>query len=361
MNNLLTRLSALLLATCTLSVQSFATTQQNEIDAKALTTLVEDLAAQDKFSGAVLLANGSKVLYSGAYGLASKRFNVANNLQTKFNLGSMNKMFTAVAIMQLVEAGKLSLTDKLSQFVDDTWLPKSVSEQIEIQHLLSHTSGLGSYFNREFIHASREQFRHLEDYKKLVQNEKLRFKPGTSYHYSNTGMLMLGLVIAKSSGQSYYDYIRQHIYQPAGMINTDSYDMDQPIANLAIGYMPSKNNTGWKNNVFMHVIKGGPAGGGFSTVEDLHRFALALTQYKLLNKKHTALLLSSKPTLGSTNYGYGFRIKGDADNRIVGHDGAFPGIDANLDIYLDKGYIAIVLANYGRSIRPITSKINALL
>jgi len=352
--------SILALLTCNAMAKSKQTSMV-DIDTAKLDAYMHELASKDEFSGTLLLAKGEEVLYSGAFGLASKRFNVHNNKDTKFNLGSMNKMFTSVAIMQLVEKGKLSLSDKLGKHLDDTWLPKSISDQIEIQHLLSHSSGLGSYFNRDFITSARERFRSLDDFKKLIQNEKLKFKPGERFSYSNTGMLLLGVVIESVTKQSYFDYIQQNIYDRVGMTNTGSFDMDHPIPNLAIGYMQNKNQTGWKNNLFMHVIKGGPAGGGFSTIADLHKFALALTQYKLLNKQNTELLYSSKPQFNSSTYGYGFRVKGEENDRIVGHDGAFPGIDANLDIHLDKGYITVVLANYGRSAKPVINKMNELL
>ncbi|HAS40558.1 MAG TPA: serine hydrolase [Microscillaceae bacterium] len=335
------------------------TMQQAIIELKGY---VKRMAQRDVFSGSVLLAKGDKVLYKAAYGLASKRFNVPNNVQTKFNLGSMNKMFTATAIMQLVQAGKLSLSDKLSKFADESWLPKEMTDKIEIRHLLTHTSGLGSYFNRTYMKNSKNNYRVLADYKPLIKNEKLRFEPGTNWGYSNTGMFMLGVVIEKISGQSYFDYIRKHIYKPAGMINTDSYEMDQPVPNLAIGYEPNdKNETGWKNNIYQHVLKGGPAGGGFSTVEDLHRFALALTNYKLLSKQMTAQLYAPKPKLNSPRYGYGFSVRGAASERIVGHGGGFLGISANLDIHLAEGYVVAVMSNYGTGARPIERKITELL
>ena len=327
-----------------------------------LDSYVKRMAEKDVFSGSVLLAKGDKVLYKAAYGLASKRFGVPNNLQTKFNLGSMNKMFTSIAAMQLVEGGKLSLDDKLSKFADESWLPKDVSDKIEIRHLLTHSSGLGSYFNQTYMNTSKNRYRDLDDYKPLIIDETLRFEPGTDNSYSNTGMFMLGVVIEKVSDQNYFNYIRDHIYEPAGMTNSDSYEMDQPVPNLAIGYEPNRHNeTGWSNNLYSHVLKGGPAGGGFSTVEDLHLFALALTQFKLLDKKSTEELYSPKPDLHSPSYGYGFGVRGTPNDRIVGHNGGFEGINSNLDIYLDQGYVSAVMSNYGGGARPIENKIRELL
>jgi len=323
---------------------------------------VKRLAKRDVFSGSVLLAKHDKVLYKAAYGMASKRFNVLNNVQTKFNLGSMNKMFTAIAIMQLIEAGKLSLNDKLSEYVDQTWLTKGVSGKIEIRHLLTHSSGLGNYFNQTYGKTSKKSFRALDDYKPLIQGEALQFEPGTNNRYSNTGMFMLGVVIESVSGQDYFSYIREHIYEPAGMKHSDSFEMDQPISNLAIGYTTdSRNQTGWRNNIYTHVLKGGPAGGGFSTVEDLHRFSQALTQFELLGKDFTQAAYTAKPELQSPNYGYGFHVRTTAKDSVIGHGGAFEGISSNLNIHLQQGYVSVVMSNYSGGSRPVERKIQQLL
>jgi hypothetical protein len=154
---------------------------------KELEAFVKRLADADAFSGAVLLAKDGKVLFKGAYGLASKRFNVPNKIDTKFNLGSMNKMFTGVAITQLVQRGRLSLDDPLSTYLSTDWLPREITDKIKIKHLLTHTSGLGSYFNDTFLGSSRLLFRELDDYKPLVADETLAFEPGTDWQYSNTG------------------------------------------------------------------------------------------------------------------------------------------------------------------------------
>ena len=323
---------------------------------------VKHMSNKNVFSGSVLVAKDAIVLYKAAHGLASKRFNIPNNIQTKFNLGSMNKMFTSIGIMQLVEAGKLSLSDNLSRFIDESWLKKDVSNKIEIRQLLTHSSGLGNYFNKKFMESSKNNYRDLNDYKPLIKNAVLSFEPGTDARYSNTGMFMLGVVIEKVTGMNYFDYIREHIYKPAGMVNSGSYEMDEPVSNLAIGYEPNPSNqTGWSNNLFTSPLKGSPAGGGFSTVEDLQRFAVALTNFTFLSEKSTKELYSAKLHLHSPFYGYGFKVRGTTTDRIVGHGGGFEGISTNLDIYLDQGYVSVVLSNYGGGSRPIENKIRELL
>ena len=324
---------------------------------------VERLCGRDLFSGTVLVARGDEVLLEIACGEASKRFHAAIDIDTKFNIGSMNKMFTSVAVMQLVEKGALSVDDPISEYVDETWLPPEMTEKITVHHLLSHTSGLGSYFNETFMEGSRLRWRQVDDYKDLVAGDTLAFEPGTDWYYSNTGMFLLGVVIESVTGGSYFDYIRENIYGPAGMTNTDCYDMDCPVENLAIGYWPSEEcASGWKNNYYEHVVRGGPAGGGFSTAPDLFRFARALETGVLVGEESLELLWTdhfdpSRP-LG---YGYGFSLREGPAGRVVGHGGGFTGINANLDMFLDSGYIAVVMTNYDGAGAPVDMRIAGLV
>ncbi len=324
---------------------------------------MEKLSKEDIFSGTVLLAKDGKVLFKGAYGLAGKRFNVPNRIDTKFNLGSMNKMFTAVAIAQLVEKGKLSYDDLVGKYLDETWVQKETAEKVKIKHLLTHTSGLGSYFNKKYWDSSRLLYRDLEDYKPLIIDDKPRFEPGSRWGYSNTGMFLLGAIIEKASGMDYFDYIRENIYKPAGMINSDCFEMDRPVPNLAIGYIKKYTRTGfyWRNNILEHVVKGGPAGGGFSTVEDLLAFDRALRGNKLITKESVELVTSAKPELNSRTYGYGFIISEKGDERIVGHSGGFVGIRSTLRIFLRSGYTIAVMSNYTSGMTPVKEKLETLV
>jgi CubicO group peptidase (beta-lactamase class C family) len=318
------------------------------------------LAGADVFSGAVLLARGERVLYEKAFGEANKDFKALNNVNTKFNLGSMNKMFTAVAIAQLVEAGKLSFDDPLGKFMPD-FPDKEAAEKIKIKHLLTHTSGLGSYFNREFFGASRARFRTVDEFLELAKGEKMAFEPGTKSQYSNTGFLVLGKIIEKASGQNYFDYVRENIYKKAGMTNSDSYDLDNVNPNLAVGYEKEYTEQGivFRNNVFQHVIKGGPAGGGYSTIGDLLKFANALRGGRLVGAEYVKILTSPKPELGSPTYGYGFVVSKNPD--MTGHSGGFLGINSELMIFTGSGYTAVVLSNYGGGAQSVGGKIRALV
>ncbi len=174
-------------------------------------------------------------------------------------------------------------------------------------------------------------------------------------------MLLLGKVIESASGMDYFDYIRRHVTGPAGMTNTDAYELDRVNPNLAVGYDPVVRNgrREYRNNIFMHVIRGGPAGGGYSTVDDLTRFAVALKSGKLVSPASFRTLTTAKPELNSTNYGFGFQV--DADPRIVGHSGGFPGINSQLDIYLDNDYTVAVMSNYSGGAQPVVERARALL
>ena len=324
-----------------------------------ITEIVDRLIKRDVFSGTVLIARGDDVLLERVGGEASKRFHVANNIDTKFNLGSMNKMFTATAIVQLEEKGMLSFDDPIDKYVDESWLPGEITSRITVHHLLTHTSGLGSYFNETYINGSRALYRNVEDFKPLVNGDELAFDPGEGWRYSNTGMLLLGVVIESVTGESYFEYIRKNIYEVAGMKNSDSYEMDCPVENLAIGYSPdSESDCGWRNNYFQHVIKGGPAGGGFSTVGDLHRFALAILGGKLVSKESLEIMWNVQ---GGESYGYGFGIDIGQTGKVVGHSGGFDGINGNLDIFVDKGYIVAVLSNVDNGASPLADMTGALL
>jgi CubicO group peptidase (beta-lactamase class C family) len=329
--------------------------------AAALERYVTTLAKADVFSGTVLLAKDGKTIYAGAFGQANKDFDVPNKLDTKFNLGSMNKMFTAVTIAQLVEQGKLSYDDPLSKFVPD--FPNAdAAKKIRIKHLLTHTAGLGSYFNDEFERSSRARFRTVDDLMQLAKGESLAFEPGTRWSYSNTGMLVLCKVIEVVTKQDYYDYVREHVAKAAGMVNTDAYQLDEVNKNLAVGYEKEFRDDGTKrfrNNIFMHVIRGGPAGGGYSTAEDLVRFAEALKSGKLVSPATFELLTTPKPDVHSPEYGYGFSV--DQAAGIVGHSGGFPGISSNLDIFKGTGYVAVVMSNYGGASQPVVERIRTLV
>lgn len=305
---------------------------------------VDELAEHGLFNGAVLIARHGELLGHQAWGLANRDFAAPNTIETRFNLGSMNKTWTAVAIAQLVEAGKLAFDDPLAKFID--YPNAEAAATIRIEHLLTHTSGLGSYFTEEYVGTARKDMRTIDDFLALSADQPPAFEPGTDWQYSNTGMMVLGKVIEIASGENYFDYIQANVLDRAGMARSGCFELDRVNDNLAVGYAERWSRDGVEivNNVFEHVVRGGPAGGCYSTVGDLLRFATALDDGTLVSKSMAETLTTGKPEIGSPDYGYGFGIH--PGRALYGHSGGFIGISANLDIMVDpEGWVVVVLAN----------------
>ena len=289
---------------------------------KVVNALVDKGVADDSFSGVVMIAKDGKPIFERAVGLADKTKNTSNRVDTRFNLGSINKVFTQVAIQQLVEAGKLSLDNKLGKYLPD-YPNQDAREKVTIKHLLNMQSGIGDFFGPKFQATPKNKIRTINDYLPLFAGEPLKFEPGTSQSYSNGGYIVLGAIIEKVTGRSYYDYVREHIYKPAGMANTDSYEADAVVANLARGYTRRGDEAGkLVDNISTRPGRGSSAGGGYSTTEDLLKFSLAIRDHKLLSAEH------------SRRFG-GLGVAGGA-----------PGINAALETGVSGGYTIIVLSNY---------------
>ena len=307
--------------------------------------LVEKNAAGDRFAGAVLVAKNGEVLFRGAYGLADRENKIPNTLDTRFRIGSMNKMFTAVAVLQLAEFGKIKLTDRLGKYITD-YPNQDIATKVTIHQLLTHTGGTGDIFGPEFD-AHRKELRTLNDYIALYGKRGPEFEPGSRWRYSNYGMVLLGVVIERVTGQSYYDYVQDNIYLPAEMTSSGSLAEDQVVPGRSIGYMRSPETGGWAPNTDTLPYRGTSAGGGYSTVGDLVRFADALLSHKLLNADSTESLITGKLEAGpGGKYAYGFEDQRDKDgNGWVGHGGGAPGMNGDLRIYPKSGYVVAVLAN----------------
>lgn len=309
----------------------------------ALRKKMDEMAAGDLFSGAVLVARNGKPLFSQAYGLADREKKTPNTLKTRFRLGSMNKMFTAVATLQLVQSGKLDLKAPFGNYLTD-YPNKDVASKVTVEQLLMHTGGTGDIFGPEFD-KNRLELKTLQDYVKLYGNRALEFEPGSRWQYSNYGFLLLGVLIEKVSGQSYYDYVNEHIFKPAGMTATASEPEDQTVADRSVGYTRF-SGPALRPNTETLPYRGTSAGGGYSTVEDLFKFATALQTHKLLNAQHTEMLTTGKTdTPGGGKYAYGFQDATVGGTRCFGHGGGAPGMNGELKICSGPGYVIAVLAN----------------
>ena len=290
---------------------------------KAAESLLDAQAKADAFSGVVLIANGDKPLLSKAYGEADRDKHTPNNVDTRFNLGSINKMFTRIAIGQLVKQGKLSFSDKLIKVLPD-YPNRDVASKITIGDIVTMKSGMGDFFNEKYFGADKSKIKTLQDYLPLFVNDKLEFEPGTRSRYSNAGYLVLGLVIEKLTGRSYYDYVHKNIFKPAGMTKTDSFAMKDLPTNTAFGYQVAAS--GRARNDISLPGRGSSAGGGYSTAGDMLKFSNALRSKTL-------------------------EIPGDdgtfpAEFKGAGVAGGSDGVNALFITNGQTGYTIIVLSNY---------------
>lgn len=294
------------------------------IQALSLGPTADSLATAQNFSGVVLIARNGSAVVEKAYGMADREARKANNIETAFNVGSINKFFTQIAIRQL----NLNGDSTLGHYWPD--YPNAAVRKVTIRQLLEHRSGIGGNIFAAPAGGTRSDLRKLSDFLPLFVNEPMQFEPGSQQRYSNAGYLVLGLLVERISGESYYEYVRKHIYQPAGMARTAHFAVDSLPKNTAIGYTNGERSVersgversgveraALKRNADLLPGRGSSAGGGYSTAHDLLRLLNALREGKI----------PGGPSLG-------FAIAGGA-----------PGLNAVVETDLPGGYDVIVLAN----------------
>ena len=291
---------------------------------------IDSLAKLDQFSGVVLVARNGAPLFEHAYGMADRESKRPNDLETSFNLGSINKLFTQIAIRQLAAApvgaqhgAPLNIDSSLGRAWPD--YPNPGVRNVTIRQILEHTSGIQGNVFAAPPGKTRHDVRTLADYFELFKNEPLQFAPGTREQYSNAGYIVLGLLIERLSGENYYDYVRRHILEPAGMTRTASWPVDSLPPNTAIGYTKGGERAAeggegaaLTRNTELLPGRGSSAGGGYSTAHDLLRLLNALRAHKI----------DQAPEAG-----------------MVGIAGGAPGLNAAMEGDLEGGYDVIVLAN----------------
>jgi D-alanyl-D-alanine carboxypeptidase len=305
----------------------------------ALAAHAEERAQASEFAAAVLVARHGKVLLQDAWGRADRTAGVANTPATRFRIGSMNKMFTAVATLQLVEAHKLALDDPIGQHLPD-YPNKEVAAKVTVRHLLTHTGGTGDIFGPQFDQ-HRLQLREHRDYLKLYGSRGLNFEPGARFEYSNYGFVLLGALIEHVTGGSYDDYVRDHLFRRAGMRSTGALPESVEVPERAVGYLRLSPGGTWEPNTYTLPWRGTAAGGGYSTVGDLLRFAQALGSGRLLSK--ATLAEATRPY--QPQYGYGFDVQGQGRLASYGHGGGAPGMNGELRVFPQLGYVVVALSN----------------
>lgn len=312
---------------------------------RTLTPWLEEQAKLGKFSGVVLVARDGRPIYSSAWGLANRARGIPNTIETRFNLGSMNKMWTAVAIAQLVERGAVDLDAPVGRYVPDLPNP-AIRERVTIRHLLSHTSGMGSYFRNGFLE-KHTYAATPADYVPFYADDSLAFTPGERMGYSNAGFALLGLIVERASGRPYYDYVRERILEPAGMTGAAFLDLRAKPADVAVGYAAPEGGTGAAEpNWDLIEPHSSPAGGAYARAADLVAFSRALWRGRLVGPELVREFTTGKVGMGpQMRYAYGFGTGEIAGWRQVGHNGGAPGVNAEFLMFPDQGIDVVVLTN----------------
>ena len=245
-------------------------------DAELITTVketAEKAVAADEFSGVVLVARNGSPIFQAAYGFADREKKIPNTLETRFNIGSINKTFTSLAVRKLMAEGKISAEDTIAKFLPD-YPNRDAAAKVTVGHLLNMTSGIGDFFNERYEAADKSKIRALRDYLPLFADKPLAFEPGARNMYSNGGFVVLGLIVEKASGMDYFEYVRENIFQPAGMADTESFPKASVVERRALGYTGKAGAR--KPNYDTLPGRGSSAGGGYSTAADLLKYVLAL-------------------------------------------------------------------------------------
>ena len=270
-----------------------------------------------EFSGVVLIARNGKLLFEEAFGEADREKKIRNGTDTKFNVGSIDKTFTGLAIRQLAAEKKLALDDRIGKYLPD-YPNKDAAAKVTIRHLLDMTSGIGDFFGDRYEAADKEKILTLADYLPLFADRPLEFEPGTANKYSNGGYVVLGLIIENVTGADYYAYVRDHIFKPAGMPDSGWSEKAARLPGLAVGY--EREGSAWKTNYDTLPGKGSSAGGGYSTARDLLNYTVAL----------------EKGIFGAA---------GDSERGGFGIAGGAPGLNAAVEWDPRRGVTIVVMAN----------------
>jgi CubicO group peptidase (beta-lactamase class C family) len=318
------------------------------------------------FSGAVVIARDGKPVFAQAHGYADQEKKIPNTVETPFLMGSLTKLFTGLAIGQLVEQGKLSYDDPLAKFLPDFPDPES-AKKIQIKHLLSHTAGLareGSPIDSTSIDRPTTVKAMIDEF----ERKPLASDPGTKFSYSNMGFVLLGRVIEIITGQDYYDYMQKHVFAPAGAKSAGFPLLPRngvAVVPMAIPYEPawdSESRVYGQNQLGRFGRRGSPAGSSIVSALDLITLSNAMKAGRIVKPETFRLHSSAKPELGSTNYGYGFIAGPYLGRPFVGHNGRSWGQCTEFGELRDTPYTIVVFSNLKMDwCRPVTEKILRVL
>ncbi|MFL6601764.1 MAG: serine hydrolase domain-containing protein [Steroidobacteraceae bacterium] len=295
-------------------------------------------AAGGRFSGAVLVAKGDTILFREAYGAQTVAPARAARPETRFCIGSMGKMFTAVAVLQLIQDRRLHLTNTIAALLP-AYPDTPLAREVTVEHLLTHSGGTGDFFGADYD-AHQAELRTPSDFVRLFGNREPAFPPGSRWGYSNFGFILLGAIVEQVSSMPWDAYLEAHVFRVAGMTSTSPLASDGNTAEPCTGAAQTRLRP-------LPFYVGLPAGGGYSTLGDLHLFSAALRETRLLDAAHLDLLTRARIAAGSAQWSLGLRVAVRNGASYYGHAGSAPGVNADFAAYPGSGYQTIVLSNRG--------------
>lgn len=339
-------------------------------------TVIDRYEAEEDFSGVVLVRQRDEEVVHEARGLAHRGFGVPNTVDTRFDIASVTKIFTAAAIMQLVDRGEIALDTRVMPFlgIDGT----AISDDVTVYHCLTHTSGIGDDADEEagedyadlWIDRPNYSVRETRDFLPQFADKEPNFEPGEGTRYNNVAFVLLGLVIEQVSGLAYRDYVRQHIFAPAGMATADFCAMDEACPNMAEHYAAVERDdgtVGWRKNIYSYPPVGSPDGGATVTARDLGRFVGAIRSGALMGEDAARELL--RPHVkrrdidgGSLWNGFAFEFTVDAGGEIVrfGKDGQNAGVASFATWFPERDIACVLLANQDCDVWAMQHELNPL-
>jgi len=313
---------------------------------------LQQLTEEKKFSGTVLIAKEGKILFQKGYGMANYEFNVGNTPDTKFQVGSITKQFTAMAILQLAEKGALDIQDPVSKYFPE--YPNG--EKITIHHLLTHRSGIWDYTHDIDFLAHAKRSWSPQEIVSLFQGKPFSFPPGQKNEYSNSNYVLLGLIIEKVSGMPYEEYLSKNILQPSNMHDSGYGDNKKILQKRASGYIMNMEQI--ENAPFMDPSYVYAAGAMYATVQDLYRWDQMLYTEKLLSKAYLDRMFTPDPG----GYGYGWKIKKWNGYQHIYHDGEYSGFASQISRFPEQQAVIITLSNfYHAPVDEINTKLAEIL
>lgn len=306
----------------------------------------------DNFSGVVFVREKGKTVFESGFGYANRSELISNVIGTKFGIASGCKLFTSIAVCQLVQKGIISFNTYLKDCIDIDF--PSFNPNITVHHLLTHSSGIPDYFDEDIMDDFSElwkdrpmyNIRQPKDFLSMFQNKNMEFEPGEKFKYNNAGFIILGLIVEKNTGMKFTEYVKKYIFEPCEMTDSGYFPLDQLPKGTAYGYIKEKSGN-WKTNIYSLPIIGGPDGGAFTTAKDLLKLWEGIFDYRILSKELAYEML--KPYIQVNEnfyYGYGIWIIKEGEDifkyYIMGED---PGVSMMSSMYPKRDAIVTVIGN----------------